>query len=138
MAFMLLYLDGFGRRTALAAPGLDAAHARNSTRAGDGCAARSFSPIGEEDFKMATDTLPRRRMLGAAALAAPALALSPQAYQGNVGRALSARSAAMASPQAATPNKGGDRERAMHFIERAIYEGQAGIDFAHQRRGGGY
>ena len=38
----------------------------------------------------------------------------------------------------ATPNKGGHRERAMHLIERAMYEVQAGIDFAYQHGGGGY
>jgi hypothetical protein len=47
-------------------------------------------------------------MLGAAALSAPALALSglpAEAYQGNMERALSALGAAMESSQAATPNK---------------------------------
>ncbi|HEY1886296.1 MAG TPA: hypothetical protein VGG86_09620 [Roseiarcus sp.] len=89
---------------------------------------------------MSQDTRSRRRMLGAAALAAPALALSAlpaEAYQGNMERALSALSAAMESLQGATPNKGGHRERAMHLIERAMYEVQAGIDFAYQH-GGGY
>ena len=72
---------------------------------------------------MNPDTLSRRQMLGAAAIAAPALALSTlpaEAYQGNMERALSALSAAMESLQAATPNKGGRRERAMHLVERAM------------------
>ena len=63
----------------------------------------------------------RRRMLGAAALGVPALALSglaAEAYQGNMERALSALGAAMESLQAATPNKGGHRERAMRLIGR--------------------
>ena len=80
-------------------------------------------------------------MLGAAALGAPALALSAlatEAYQGNMERALSALGAAMESLQAATPNKGGHRERAMRLIRRAIGEVQAGIDFAYAHGGGGY
>jgi hypothetical protein len=87
------------------------------------------------------DAFSRRRMLGAAALGAPALALSAlpaEAYQGNMERALSALEAALASLQAATPNKGGHRERAMRLIGHAIGEVQAGIDFAYAHGGGGY
>jgi hypothetical protein len=87
------------------------------------------------------DTFSRRRLLGAAAFSAPALALSAlpaEAYQGNMERALSALEAALASLQAATPNKGGHRERAMRLIGRAIGEVQAGIDFAYAHGGGGY
>jgi hypothetical protein len=90
---------------------------------------------------MTQDMVSRRRMLGAAAFAAPTLALSAlpaEAYQGNMERALSALSAAMESLQAATPNKGGHRERAMHLVERAMSQVQAGIDFASQHGGGGY
>ena len=90
---------------------------------------------------MTEDTFSRRRLLGAAALGAPALALSAlpaEAYQGNMERALSALGAAMESPQAATPNKGGHRERAIRLIGRAIGEVQAGIDFAYAHGGGGY
>lgn len=87
---------------------------------------------------MNPDAFSSRGMLGAAALAAPALALPAEAYQGNVERALSALSAAMESRGAATPNKSGHRERAMHLIERAMYEAQAGIDFVYQHGGGGY
>jgi hypothetical protein len=90
---------------------------------------------------MTQDTFSRRRMLGVAALSAPALALSAlpaEAYQGNMERALSALGAAMQSLQAAAPNKGGHREHAMHLIERAMGEVQAGIDFAYQHGGGGY
>ncbi len=46
---------------------------------------------------MNPDAFSSRGMLGAAALAAPALALPAEAYQGNVERALSALSAAMES-----------------------------------------
>jgi hypothetical protein len=53
-------------------------------------------------------------------------------------QALSALGAAMQSLQAATPNKGGHRERAIHLIERAMGEVQAGIDFANAHGGGGY
>ena len=55
-------------------------------------------------------------MAAAGVAAAPALALTSTptlAYQGNMERALSALEAAMQSLQAATPNKGGHRERAM-------------------------
>ena len=90
---------------------------------------------------MTQETFSRRRMLGAAAVAAPTLALSAlpaEAYQGNMERALSALEAALQSLQAATPNKGGHRERAMRLIEHAMGEVQAGIDFAYQHGGGGY
>ena len=90
---------------------------------------------------MTEDRVSRRRMLGAAALGASALALSAlpaEAYQGNMERALSPLEAALASLQAATPNKGGHRERAMRLIGRAIGEVQAGIDFAYAHGGGGY
>ncbi len=90
---------------------------------------------------MTSETVSRCRMLAATALAAPALALSAlpvEAYQGNMERPLSALGAARLSLQAATPNKGGDRERAMRLIEHAMGEVQAGIDFAYQHGGGGY
>ena len=90
---------------------------------------------------MTQDAFSRRRMLAAAALGAPTLALSAlpaEAYQGNMERALSALEAAMQSLQAATPNKGGHRERAMRIIEHAMGKVQAGIDFAYQHGGGGY
>ena len=89
---------------------------------------------------MTQDTISRRRMLGVAALSAPLAlsALPAEAYQGNMERALSALGAAMESLQAATPNKGGHRERAMRLIEHAMGEVQAGIDFAYQHGGGGY
>jgi hypothetical protein len=90
-------------------------------------------------------TPPCRRdllLLAAAGVAAaPALAVTSTptlAYQGNMERALSALGAAMQSLQAATPNKGGHRERAMRLIEHAMGEVQAGIDFAYQHGGGGY
>jgi hypothetical protein len=81
------------------------------------------------------------RVATASAAAGSALALTSTrafAYQGNMERALSALEAAMASLQAATPNKGGHRERAMRLIERAIGEVPAGIDFASEHGGGGY
>jgi hypothetical protein len=101
----------------------------------------SFSPARREDFKMNPDAFSRRRILGAAVLAAPAVALPAlpaEAYQGNMERALSALEAALQSLQAATPNKGGHRERAMRLIEHAMGEVQAGIDFAYAHGGGGY
>ena len=86
-------------------------------------------------------TILRRDMLRMAAVSAPALALSTlpaEAYQGNMERALSALSAALGSLRAATPNKGGHRERAIHIVERAMSETQAGIDFAYRHGGGGH
>ena len=90
-----------------------------------------------------TSTASRRDMvrMAAAGAAGSALALSAlpaEAYQGNMERALAALGAAMQSLQAATPNKGGHRERAMRLIEHAMGEVQAGIDFAYQHGGGGY
>ena len=76
----------------------------------------------------------RRRRRSALALSA----LPAEAYQGNMERALAALGAALQSLQAATPNKGGHRERAMRLIEHAMGEVQAGIDFAYQHGGGGY
>jgi hypothetical protein len=79
--------------------------------------------------------------IAAAGAAGSALAVTSTgalAYQGNMERALSALEAALASLQAATPNKGGHRERAMRLIEHAMGEVQAGIDFAYQHGGGGY
>ncbi len=83
----------------------------------------------------------RRDLLLMAATGAPALGLSAlpaEAYQGNMERALSALGAAMQSLQASTPNKGGHRVRAMHLIEEAMGEVQAGIDFAYRHGGAGY
>jgi hypothetical protein len=85
----------------------------------------------------------RRQLLQVAAIGAvaPALALTTVqalAYQGNMERALAALQDAFASLQAATPNKGGHRERAMHLIEQAMNQVQAGIDFANAHGGGGY
>ena len=84
---------------------------------------------------------PCRRDLLLIAAAAPALALTSTpslAYQGNMENALSALESALQSLQAATPNQGGHRERAMRLIEHAMGEVQAGIDFAYQHGGGGY
>lgn len=90
-------------------------------------------------------TAPRRRdvllIAAAGVAAAPAFALPSTdalAYQGNMERALSALSAASGSLQAATPNKGGHRERAMRVIERAMGKVQAGVGFAYDHGGGGY
>jgi len=88
-----------------------------------------------------TATPRRRDMLKIAAIGAPALvlpALPAEAYQGDMERALPALSAALGSLKAATPNKGGHRERAIHLVEGAMGEARAGIDFAYRRGGGGY
>ncbi|HEY3621325.1 MAG TPA: hypothetical protein VGL12_02810 [Roseiarcus sp.] len=90
-----------------------------------------------------TSTPSRRDLvqIAAAGAAVSALAVTSTptlAYQGNMERALSAIGAAMQSLQAATPNKGGHRERAMRLVEHAMGEVQAGIDFAYRHGGGGY
>jgi hypothetical protein len=75
---------------------------------------------------------------GAAAPASLALPVTPAAaYQGNMERALAALREAFASLQAATPNKGGHRERAMELVQRAISQVQTGIEFANSHGGGG-
>jgi hypothetical protein len=53
-------------------------------------------------------------------------------------RALGALQAALDSLQQATPNKGGHREHAMALIRQAMWQVQAGIDFAYAHGGGGY
>ena len=84
----------------------------------------------------------RRQMLrgvavvgGASAVALTSLPAS--AYQGNMEHALAALGEALGALQAATPNKGGHRERGIHLIEAAMGEVQAGIDFAIQHGGAG-
>ena len=72
---------------------------------------------------------------GAAASALALTATPTLAYQGNMEQALSALQAALQSLQAATPNKGGHRVRAIHLIEHAMGEVQAGIDFANTHGG---
>jgi hypothetical protein len=52
-------------------------------------------------------------------------------------RALASLQDAMASLEAATPNKGGHRERAMQIIQRAMNQVQMGIDYANRHGGGG-
>jgi hypothetical protein len=101
------------------------------------------TPIKNGQETMTSSPCRRDLLLLAAAgvAAAPALALTSTpslAYQGNMERALSALEAALQSLQAATPNKGGHRERAMRLIEHAMGEVQAGIDFAYQHGGGGF
>ena len=89
---------------------------------------------------------PSRRQLvkvAAASAATPAIALAltsipAEAYQGNMERALGALQAALDSLQQATPNKGGHREHAMALIRQAMWQVQAGINFAYAHGGGGY
>ncbi|WP_041367694.1 hypothetical protein [Methylocella silvestris] len=77
-------------------------------------------------------------LAGSSAIAASLASVSPAAaYQGNMERALGALQDAFGSLQAATPNKGGHRERAMDLIQRAIAQVQEGIDFANANGGGG-
>jgi hypothetical protein len=59
------------------------------------------------------------------------------AYQGNMERALSSLFEALASLREASSNKGGHRVHAMHLVEQAITEVQAGIEFADEHGWGG-
>jgi hypothetical protein len=101
-------------------------------------------PISKNSAKERDAERPSRRKIialaaaGAAAPAALALPIAPAtAYQGNMERALGALQEAFASLQAATPNKGGHRERAMEFVRMAINQTQMGIEFANRHGGGG-
>lgn len=64
---------------------------------------------------------------GAAVAPAPASAGQP-----NMQQAIDDLNGALAALQAATPNKGGHRERAIKIIRRAIDQLQQGIDWANQ------
>ncbi len=91
---------------------------------------------------MSGQTSNRRQLLQLASAGGvvSALALTSRpalAYQGNMERALAALQDALGSLRAATPNKGGHRERAIHLVEQAIYQVQGGIDFANAHGGGG-
>jgi len=92
---------------------------------------------------MSQKKISRREIAPLAAVGVTAAALigasapSAIAYQGNMERALASLQDAFASLQAATPNKGGHRERAMDLIQRAIVQVQEGIDFANAHGGGG-
>jgi hypothetical protein len=79
-------------------------------------------------------------LVAGGALAAGFLAVSSgsaEAYQGNMERALASLQDAFDSLRHASSNKGGHREKAMHMIESAMQQVQAGIDFANQHGGGG-
>jgi hypothetical protein len=50
-------------------------------------------------------------------------------------RAVSALYSALGSLRESTPDKGGHRVKAMHLIQQAITETQAGIEFAAEKFG---
>lgn len=56
------------------------------------------------------------------------------AEQGNMEHAIVKLNQAMDSLRAATPNKGGHRERAMDFTQQAIDQVREGIDYANRNR----
>jgi hypothetical protein len=95
---------------------------------------RGFNHLRGLEREMTAGDSSRRDLLGLAAIgAASAMALSSGeavAYQGNMENALSALQAALDSLRAAVPNKGGHRERAIDLVERAMWQVQAGINFA--------
>ena len=73
-----------------------------------------------------------------AVAATAALSNEASAYQGNMENPLGALQSALDSLHAATPNKGGHRERAMELIRQAMWQVQAGINFAAAHGGGGW
>lgn len=64
-------------------------------------------------------------------LASGVLIGEAMAYQEHMHAALDALHTARSELQAADPNKGGHRERAIALVNQAIDETRAGIDFAH-------
>lgn len=56
------------------------------------------------------------------------------AEQGNMQHAIVKLNQAMDSLRAATPNKGGHRDRAMDFTQQAIDQVREGIDYANRNR----
>lgn len=73
----------------------------------------------------------RFMVAGAAALpAAGLLAQSAAAFEPNMERAMRALENAHAALQAAVPNKGGHRERAIAFVEQALNEVRAGMAYS--------
>ena len=73
---------------------------------------------------------PTLYLLTGAAIGALAVACSAGANQPNMQAALSSLQAARSEMQQARPNKGGHRERAINFINAAISETEAGINYA--------
>jgi hypothetical protein len=93
---------------------------------------RAFAALIED---LAMSQLTRRKLAalvasGAAAAAFVASAVPAEARQGNMDHALNALREARRALQAATPNKGGHRERAIDLIDRAINQVQEGIIWA--------
>jgi hypothetical protein len=79
----------------------------------------------------------RRDFVAAAAVAATAAhSNEASAYQGNMENALGAPRAALDSLRAATPNKGGHRERARELVRQTTWQVQAGINFGAAHGGG--
>jgi hypothetical protein len=70
---------------------------------------------------------------GVAAAAFVASAMPAEARQGNMDHALNALREARRALQAAVPNKGGHRERAIDLIDRAIDQVRQGIAWANRR-----
>ena len=70
---------------------------------------------------------------GVAAAAFVASAMPADARQGNMDHAINALREARRALQAATPNKGGHRERAIELVDRAIEQVREGIEWANRR-----
>jgi hypothetical protein len=76
-----------------------------------------------------TTTLARRLLLGAAIAASMGIGYAIGA-QPHMTKSLGLLQSARGELAAATPNKGGHRERALGLIDQAITEVRAGITFA--------
>jgi hypothetical protein len=76
-----------------------------------------------------TTSLARKLLLGAAIAAGMGIGYAIGA-QPHMSQSISLLQSARGELQAATPNKGGHRERAMSLIDQAIGEVRAGIAFA--------
>ena len=76
-----------------------------------------------------TTSFARKTLLGAAIAASMGIGYAIGA-QPHMSESIALLQSARGELQAATPNKGGHRERAMGLIDQAIGEVRAGIDFA--------
>jgi hypothetical protein len=92
---------------------------------------------------MSQSKLTRRGFAAAFVTGAAAVGLlgvsakTADAYQGDMERTLSALSLALSSLSESTADAGGHGAKAMGFIQQAINETQAGIDFADQHAADG-
>ncbi len=80
--------------------------------------------------KKTTETLNRREVAGLAAVAAALAATPAMANQPNMESALGALHTAKRELEASKHNKGGHRVKALEYVQAAIDQVKAGIDYA--------